>query len=126
MSGHTPKILAVMSDLMFTVKILDAAKKFGVKVEFLKDKEIARSKLREHPALAIFDLNYEAADPLGIITELKADSALRDIPTVGFVSHVQVELRNRAQESGCDVVVPRSVFAQNLPEILGRYFNAAA
>ena len=37
---------------------------------------------------------------------------------VGFVSHVQTELKQRAQEVGCDTVVARSVFAQNLPAIL--------
>jgi hypothetical protein len=40
---------------------------------------------------------------------------------VGFISHVQTELKQKAQESGCDVVVARSSFAQNLPAILERY-----
>jgi hypothetical protein len=37
---------------------------------------------------------------------------------------VQTELKLEAQESGCDMVVARSVFAQNLPVILKRHATA--
>jgi len=40
---------------------------------------------------------------------------------VGFVSHVQGDLKVKAQEAGCDVVMPRSAFSQNLPSILRRH-----
>ena len=42
---------------------------------------------------------------------------------IGFVSHVQTELKQRAKEIGCDTVVARSVFAQNLPAILEGYLT---
>ena len=40
---------------------------------------------------------------------------------VGFVSHVQGDLKVKAQEAGCDVVMPRSAFSQNLVSILRRH-----
>src|SRR5260370_443109 len=43
------------------------------------------------------------------------------ISSVGFVSHVQGDLKMKAQEAGCDVVMPRSAFSQNLPSILRRH-----
>jgi len=34
---------------------------------------------------------------------------------------VQGELKQKAQEAGCDTVLPRSAFSQSLPQILRRY-----
>jgi CheY-like chemotaxis protein len=115
------KILAVMSDLFFSVKINDAAKKFGMTAEFVKDKALALEKAKAQPPLIIIDLNCAAADPLDIIARLKADPATADITMIGFVSHVQAQLKQDAQHNGCDIVVARSAFAQNLEEIVARY-----
>jgi CheY-like chemotaxis protein len=121
MPASEKKILAVMTDLFFSVKINDIAKKLGMTVEFLKDKETVLEKVKLKPAVVIFDLNYEAADPIGIIRQLKSDPATKRISTIGFVAHVQTDLKMSAQESGCDMVVARSVFASNLPTILKRH-----
>ncbi len=113
-----PKVLAVMSDLFFSVKINDAAKQLGMTAEFVKDHALALEKAKLQPPLIILDLNCDAADPLGLIAAIKAGPATAAIPIIGFVSHVQVELKQKAQQAGCDTVVARSVFAQNLPAIL--------
>ena len=118
------KILAVMTDLFFSVKIMDAAKKLGMTVEFLKDKDTVLDKVKAHPAVVIFDLNCDAADPIDLIQRIKSDPATKAVSTIGFISHVQIDLKLRAQQSGCDVVVARSVFAQTLPGILSRYATA--
>jgi PleD family two-component response regulator len=118
------KILAVMTDLFFSAKIHDMAKKVGMSVEFLKDKTTVLEKLKEKPSLVIFDLNCDAAEPLSIIRAMKSDPETKRVSTIGFVSHVQTELKLEAQESGCDMVVARSVFAQNLQVILKRHATA--
>jgi CheY-like chemotaxis protein len=117
------KILAVMSDLFFSVKINDAAKKLGMTAEFVKDKTLALEKAKTRPPLIILDLNCDAADPLGLIVSIKANPETAGIPMVGFISHVQTQLKQRAQEMGCDTVVARSVFAQNLFAILEKHFT---
>jgi len=114
------KILAVMSDLFFSVKINDAAKKLGMTAEFVKDKTLAIDKAKLQPPLIILDLNCDAAEPLDLIGQIKANPETARIAMIGFISHVQTELRQRAQEIGCDTVVARSVFAQNLSAILER------
>lgn len=113
-----PKLLAVMSDLFFSVKINDAAKQLGMTAEFVKDNKLALEKAKAKPPLIILDLNCDAADPLNLIAQIKADPQTASIPLVGFVSHVQTQLKQKAQEAGCDTVVARSVFAQTLPAIL--------
>ena len=107
-----------MNDLMFSVKIIDAAKKLGLTTEFVKDRNLALAKARSHPALIILDLNFAAADPLGLIVALKADAETSGVPILAFVSHVQAGLRQSAVDAGCDTVVPRSIFAEKLPELL--------
>lgn len=116
----TGKVLAVMSDLFFSVKINDAAKKLGMTAEFVKDQGLALEKARAKPPLIILDLNCDAADPLDFISKIKSDPETAGIGMIGFVSHVQTEVRRQAEEMGCDTVVARSVFAQNLTAILER------
>jgi len=60
--------------------------------------------------------DYEAS--LELIGKLKGDAALKHISLLGYLSHVQAELKMKAQEAGCDVVMPRSAFSMNLPQIL--------
>jgi PleD family two-component response regulator len=115
------KVLAVLSDLFFSVKINDAAKRAGMTVEFVKDEHDVLIKAQSKPSLIIFDLNFESVDPLGLITKLKSNAELKDISVIGYLSHVQGELKQKAHETGCDMVLARSAFSQNLQQIMKRH-----
>src|SRR3984893_6164760 len=115
------KVLAVVSDLFFSVKINDAAKRAGLLVEFVKDQDEVLAKAMSLPTLIIFDLNFESVDPLGIIAKLKSSAELKNISVIGYLSHVQGELKQKAHETGCDMVLARSAFSQNLQQILKRH-----
>jgi len=115
------KILAVVSDLFFSVKITDAAKRAGMAVELVTDPKEVLAKAKAKPSVIIFDLNFEAARPLELIGKLKSSAEYKGVSLIGFVSHVQGELKQAAQEAGCDVVMARSAFSQNLPQILKRH-----
>jgi len=75
----------------------------------------------EKPALIIFDLNFDSVEPLSLITRLKVAPETKGINLIGYLSHVQAELKQNAQEAGCDMVMARSAFSQNLPQIFKRY-----
>jgi CheY-like chemotaxis protein len=120
-ANQNTKIVAVVTDLMFTVKIQDAAKRAGMEVTFVKSKEGALAEARGNPAVIILDLNTTSLDPLELITQLKSDRELSKIRLLGYVSHVQSDLIHAAKDKGCDTVVARSSFSQNLPDILSRY-----
>ena len=47
--------------------------------------------------------------------------ALQKISLLGYVAHVAGELKQAAQEAGCDMVLARSAFSQNLQQIMKRY-----
>ena len=116
----TSRIFAFVDDLFFLAKIQETARKMNVKVEFVKtDKDLLdRMKLNgeEKPSLIIFDLNNANAKPLTLIPKLKKGTSI-----IGFLSHVQGDLKQKAHEVGCDMVLPRSAFSQNLPQLLRRH-----
>ena len=90
-------------------------------MDFVKDDRSLLELAAAKPALIILDLNFSAIKPLQTITKLKAQPELKGISVVGYVSHVQGELKQRAHDLGCDMVMARSAFSQNLPTLLKRH-----
>jgi PleD family two-component response regulator len=111
-------LLVVMADLFFSATIIDIAKKLGMTVQLLNDREMVLKQIKAKPLAVIFDLNFAAVDPIGLIQQIRANPETQGIRTIGFVSHVQVELKSRAEKAGCDVVLPRSAFVQKLRDLL--------
>lgn len=112
-------ILAVVDDLMFVSKIKTAGSQLGATVTFARSADAALAAMRTSaPSLVIFDLNNPRTDPLGIVGAMKRDPALSSIPTVGFASHVQTDVIDRARQAGVDEVLARSAFTMRLAEIL--------
>lgn len=121
MTNGKKRIVAILSDLMFIVKITESAKRAGLDVVVVKTEEDALARAKENPSVIILDLNTTALDALEMISKLKADSETTKINLLGYVSHTQNDLKQAAQERGCDTVIARSAFSQNLPAILRRY-----
>ena len=119
------KIFFFIEDLFFIAKIQETARKLGVKVAFVKnDKEsiatLTGGEEEDRPGLIVFDLNNASAKPLTLIPKLKT-KLKRSTSIVGFLSHLQGDLKAKAVEAGCDTVMPRAAFSQNLPNLLRRY-----
>jgi CheY-like chemotaxis protein len=118
------RIFAFIEDLFFMAKIQETARKLNVKVEFVKTDKDMTERLQqngeEKPSLIIFDLNNAAAKPLTLIPKLKS-KLKKGTSIIGFLSHVQGDLKQKAHEVGCDMVLPRSAFSQNLPQLLRRH-----
>ena len=119
------RIFCFIDDLFFQAKINETSKKLGVKVEFVKgDKEsVARltdMAQADRPALVVFDLNNLNAKPLTLIPKIKT-KLKKATSIVGFLNHLQGDLKLKAIEAGCDTVMPRSAFSQTLPNLLRRY-----
>lgn len=122
--GSPTRIFAFIDDLFFLAKIQEISRKLNVKVEFVKSEQDIVDKTGENPeekpALIIVDLNANSIKPIPLITKLRAKFK-KPTSIVGFVSHVQGDLKVKAQEAGCDVVMPRSAFSQTLPGLLRRH-----
>jgi hypothetical protein len=120
------RIFCFIEDLFFLAKINETARKLGVKVEFVKGTEkeaVARvmdAPEEERPRLIVFDLNNANAKPMTLIPKFKTKFK-KATSVVGFLSHLQGDLKAKAVEAGCDTVMPRSAFSQSLPNLLRRY-----
>jgi CheY-like chemotaxis protein len=124
------RIYCFIEDLFFLAKIQEFARKLGIRVAFLKpDKEekdkdviakLTETPEEDRPALILFDLNNTGTKPLTLIPKIRA-KLKRGTSIIGFLSHIQGDLKNKAIEAGCDTVMPRATFSQNLPGLLRRY-----
>ena len=113
-------IVCVIDDLFFSVKIKTAAKTLGTEVYFERTPHQVLESIRSKaPRLVIFDLDSGKMRPMDAIAAMKADPALRDVPTLGFVSHVHDDVIASARAAGIDQVIARSAFVERLGAILG-------
>ena len=106
-------ILAIVDDLLFRGKIEASAALLGTPLKVatgLPGNGQAWSRI-------LIDLNLSRGDALAMIRELRA--AHPGVPLVGYCSHVQQDLQQQALEAGCTMVLPRSAFVQQLPQLLG-------
>jgi DNA-binding NarL/FixJ family response regulator len=111
-------VLALIDDLFFQSKLLETAKQLGVEVRTCATPEALVSEMaKSTPKLVVVDLNAHA-NPLEAVRRVRVAGG--DIPLIGFLSHVERDLAERARKAGCREVMPRSKFTQNLATILGR------
>jgi hypothetical protein len=97
--------------MFFASKIRATAEAVGVEISFPRTKESLIEKARQAD-LVIVDLQNQKIDPLTLPAELGP------IQLLGFFSHVEVELQRNAIAAGYHRVIPRSVFARDLAQIL--------
>jgi len=109
------RVVALMDDLFFQMKLAETAKQLGLEVKVAANVEALLALLEPEPNLVIVDLNARS-QPVQAIERLRAAHA--NVRVVGFLSHVQRELAAQAEQAGCNEVMPRSNFTRNLAAIL--------
>ena len=109
------RVVALMDDLFFQMKLAETAKQLGVEVKVATNCEAFMGLMASEPKLVIVDLNARS-QPIAAVEKLRQTS--KEVHVVGFLSHVQTELAARAHAAGCNEVLPRSSFTQNLAAIL--------
>lgn len=112
-------ILAVVDDMFFVSKIRATGKALGMVVNFPRTLDaLVEAAVEDAPQLIVVDLHNQKLNPIEVAGQLKSNEKLKDIPLLGFFSHVQVDLQRQAVEAGYDQVLPRSLFARDLANIL--------
>jgi CheY-like chemotaxis protein len=109
------RVIALMDDLFFQMKVAETAKHLGVEFKVAGNPDVLATMLDAPTRLVIIDLNSKS-DPLGAIARLRTTQ--KDLPIVSFLSHVQTELAAQAKAAGATEVLPRSLFTQHLARIL--------
>lgn len=110
----TKSIVACLEDLFFRSKIDATARHLNVPVQFTNPAGLAAASADGSVAAALVELSPEALES---IRKIRAGGR-KDLPIVGFLSHVDRDLARQAEEAGVTQVMPRSQFSENLPDLL--------
>jgi CheY-like chemotaxis protein len=110
--------LLLSDDLLFISRIVGTARDLGLRVIAVRTpSELLERARKEAPASVIVDL----ANPGLKISDLM-DTLRESTPSaprvVAYGSHVDVATLRGAREAGCEVVLPRSKFVEELPTSL--------
>ena len=109
--------IAIVSDLIFATRITGTAEKVGADCRIINDPSVLKIALEsENPGTVLVDMNCDGISAEEAIRTVK--SHCPNARVVAFFSHVQTELMERAKVAGADDVWPRSVFVQQLPQLL--------
>jgi CheY-like chemotaxis protein len=112
-------VTAVVDDMFFISKIRETGKALGLIVNFPRNLEALRATIAEDlPALILVDLHHQKLDAIELASALKENDTVKDVPLLGFFSHVQTDLQRQAVQAGYDEVIPRSIFFRDLAKIL--------
>src|SRR5205823_4836248 len=96
----TRHIIAIVDDLFFAAKIRGTAEQLGVTTSFPRTADAAVAGAAQNkPSLILCDLHSQRIDPVELAKKLKADESTREVPLIGFFSHVQTELERAANEA---------------------------
>src|SRR5580692_2854684 len=110
--------IVLIDDLFFQAKLHETAKLTGVTVETVgTGEQLIKSATASPAALIIVDLNARQG-ALQAVETLASVASGNPRRVIAFLSHVQTDLAERARAAGCQEVMPRSKFTQNLADIL--------
>ncbi len=112
-------ILVAVTDLFFYTKVRDALRQPDYQLEKARvQQDILDKALAVSPGAIIFNMNDLALNAFHALEQLKADPRLKDIPTLAFANHEEVETWNRARALGVTKIVSRNEFSARTRELV--------
>jgi CheY-like chemotaxis protein len=117
-----PRVVALVPDLLFGSRLQGSLQAAGHDVRLEPDAQAARAALEDdaRPAVLLVDLTDPELAGDRLLAAWLGEGLLADVRTVGFYAHVDVEVRERAERAGFDLVVPRSRMAREAPQLIER------
>ncbi len=100
------RIAALVGDLMLASRVRASLEASGHEVE----QEAALPDELDGIDLVVADLETVGPEALAEL----------GVPVIGFYSHVDVQMKQRAEQAGLAMAVPRSRMARELPELVER------
>ena len=112
--------LILSDDLIFTSRITGTARDLGLTVTPARSAErlLALAEQRV-PTCVIVDLSNPGLALADLLAQLRALSPAPRV--VAYGPHVDVETLKAARAAGCDPVLPRSKFVEELPTALPQW-----
>jgi len=116
--------LLLSDDLLFISRIAGTARALGLDLKSARGTaEFLALAGVQAPACALIDLHNPGLDIGALVRQIK-DAG--DTYIVGYGSHVDAATLKAAREAGCDLVLPRSKFVEELPTAFPRWFQQTA
>lgn len=126
--------IALITDLIFATKIKSTADEVGIPLSIVQSPEALEAAAAAGLNFAIIDLNAEGIDPIRAIRRCK-DASVQHVDqtatspdetsarpmVIAFGAHVQKDLIQAAEQAGADLVLPRSRFSAELPDLFAQY-----
>jgi DNA-binding NarL/FixJ family response regulator len=118
--------LLLSDDMIFSSRITGTAQALGLKIDAVKSAKTLTARAKERtPTCVILDLSHPELQPSELIRELH--DACSCMPRlVAFGSHVDTATLRAAREAGCDIVLPRSAFVEQLPGSLAEWLTPSS
>jgi hypothetical protein len=104
------RVVALVPDLLFGSKVQGMLVAAGHEVELVPTASAARERAAD-ASVVVVDLTAGDVDAEGIVGVA---------PTLAFYSHVEADVRERAEQVGYDLVVPRSRMAREGADLVER------
>lgn len=117
-------ILVAITDLFFYTKVRDALRQPDYRLEKARtQQDIIDKALSTNPGVIMFNMNDLTLDAFQALEQLKADPRLKDIPTVAFANHEEVDTWNRAKALGVTKIVSRNEFSARTRALVDEVIN---
>lgn len=113
------RVVAYVPDLLFGSNVLGALKSAGHEAVLVSDAEGIRRELPGAQALVV-DLTADAGERLAGVSAIPHNG----VKTLAFYSHVEADVRARAEQAGFDLVIPRSRMAREGAVLVTRLLDA--
>jgi CheY-like chemotaxis protein len=101
------RVVALVPDLMFGSRVVSMLEAAGHEVTLTPHEDEARAET-EFADVLVVDLTTDAVDGTRLVDSMAAGGELHGKRSLAFYSHVEADVRERAQAAGFDLVVPRS------------------
>ena len=105
------RVLALVPDLLFGSRVESMLAGAGHEVDRVSSETEVWDAIAGTDVLVV-DLTDSELDGIGLVDTLKSGGEMHGVRTLGFYSHVEADVRERALAAGFDAVVPRSRMAR--------------
>jgi CheY-like chemotaxis protein len=112
------RVVALVDDLIFLSRIREAAARAGLEVSVARATAEVLASVRGGARLVLVDADSTRLPWAEAVRALGADPSVRAVPVVAFLSHVRVDLAERARSAGCGRVLARGAFVRELPVLM--------
>jgi CheY-like chemotaxis protein len=114
-------VLVFEDDLLFASRVEAGLGACGYRARFVTDIGELGEALKAAPVLILANVGSQGVDWPGMVALAKERRLPPHAAVVGYGPHVDLDLRQRALDAGCDAVVARSAVASGMASLLERH-----